>query len=48
MPSVAAETDGNKNGEKNRKDEYGAVSKRSTAHALMKVLGVRQRMKKQS
>ena len=31
---------------KNRRDEYGAVAKRSTAHALLKVLGVRNRLKK--
>ena len=31
---------------KARRDEYGAVGKRSTAHAIMKVLGVRNRMRK--
>ena len=31
---------------KNRKDEYGAVAKKSTSHALLKTLGVRHRMKK--
>ncbi len=36
----------NKMEKRNRKDEYGAVTKRSTAHALMKVMGVRNRMKK--
>ena len=30
----------------NRKDEYGAVKKRGTAHALMKVMGIRNRMRK--
>ena len=31
---------------KKRKNEYGAVAKRSTAHALIKVLGVRNRLRK--
>jgi exonuclease III len=30
----------------NRRDEYGAVKKRGTAHALMKVMGIRNRMRK--